>query len=209
MQRCNLLISCDQIYYTDWAINLLKSIKYYCPNLHLHCNIINPDYKNEIEGVNYYYEEKDFNNDNSKISYLQSSRFIKVADFDIQEKFVTIDTDTICTKKFDVTELISVIDRTSILKHRKKDRWLAGFVSFTNNNFRKEFRELLFKDPIDSWLPGRDQIVLDQLANKYNYTVLDGDWMSIGKNDNSVFLTLKGEQKYTDKYLSKFKGFIV
>ena len=210
MQHCNLLIACDQKYYIDWAKNLLVSIKYYCPSLKLHCHIINPTVNNCLNGVSITTETKEFVNTQSKISYLQSARFIQIANYDLQEKFVTIDADSICTRSFNIADLVSVIETQSVLCHPKKNRWLAGFVSFDNNNFRQDFKQLLFEDPIDSWLPGRDQVVLERLSTKYNYTKLDTSWMAIGKNKNSsVFLTLKGDQKYQDKYLDKFKGHII
>jgi hypothetical protein len=59
--------------------------------------------------------------------------------------------------------------------------------------------------PSCEWEFGRDQDVLDVLSNLYNYAPVTVPWVAIGKSkSNEVFITLKGSQKTTDKYLSTF-----
>ena len=43
MQPCNILIGCDQSYYEQWAINLVKSIQHFNPFVQCHVHIVNPD----------------------------------------------------------------------------------------------------------------------------------------------------------------------
>ena len=96
-----------------------------------------------------------------------------------------------------------------VLKHHKENRWLAGFVIFNDNGFRQEYASELRSLPINDWLWGRDQTILNSLAKKYKFTKLDTSWMSIGKNKtHSAFLTLKGEQKETEKYLNVYKSYL-
>jgi len=79
MQHYNVLIGCDQNYYENWAIPLLQSIRKHNPWLNLHCHIVNPTKDNVLEGVSVTSETINFVNDESKISYLQSVRFLAVA----------------------------------------------------------------------------------------------------------------------------------
>ena len=91
-----------------------------------------------------------------------------------------------------------------MLYKEKTSRWLAGFISMGSNTFRKGFYDLLMSKPIEEWSGFWDQTCLKQLDNKYNFTKCPSEWMSIGKLRNSHFLTLKGEQKETDKYLDQY-----
>ena len=211
MPRYNILIGVDQKYYNDWAITLLKSINYHNPWISLHCHIVNPQDVRELSFVDYTYENISFENKDSKIGYLQAVRFLAVADKFTKNDFViTLDADSICTQAFTEDDFSVLFNRTTVLQHPKSLRWLAGLVSFNDSNFKYDYAEELRSIPIEEWKFGRDQKVLDDLNKKYQYRTLDRKWMSIGKNkSNSIFLTLKGEQKETEKYLTGYKKLII
>jgi hypothetical protein len=82
---------------------------------------------------------------------------------------------------------------------------MAGLVTYGNNSkFRNEFRESLLSLPIEKWEYGRDQDVLNLLDEKYQYARLNiGEWMSFGRG-KGIFLTLKGTQKVSGKYLPNY-----
>lgn len=210
MQAFNILIGCDQTYYDNWAITLLESIKRHNPWIKLHCHIVNPTVDNKLDGVDITSEQIEFESDEIKISYLQSVRFLVVANkFSKNESVITLDADTICTRKIGKVATQRLFEKQYVLKHHKDDRWLAGFVAFNDNGFRQEFAKELQSEPLNEWRWGRDQTVLNQYAKLYKFEPLDRLWMSIGKNKhNSAFLTLKGEQKITDKYLKIYKGYL-
>lgn len=206
----NILTACDQNYYETWAIPLLQSIRKHNPWLNLHCHVVNPTKDNVLEGVSVTSENINFVNDESKISYLQSVRFLTVANkFSKNEFVITLDADTICTREIDKDAIENLFKKQYVLKHHKDDRWLAGFVSFNDNGFRQEYANELNSVPLEKWKWGRDQTVLNQLADDYKFEKLDPLWMAIGKNKNSsAFLTLKGEQKVTDKYLDVYRKYL-
>lgn len=208
MPRYNVLIGCDQAYYDKWGIELLLSIKRHNPQVSLHCHIINPERENILPDVDITTEERIFVNNNSRIAYLQAARFLIAAEkFSNNELIIILDADSICTRSFD--DLETLFSKQHILKHHKEARWLAGFVTFIDNGFRNEYSSLLKETPVDEWAWGRDQYILNRLANKYNYKSLPIEWMSIGKNRcNSVFLTLKGKQKITNKYLNVYRKYL-
>lgn len=209
MPRYNILIGCDQKYYNDWGENLLKSIHVNCPQVNLHCHVVNQDRLIQLPYVNYTFETKTFQNEESKIAYMQAVRFLRAAKFDKNEYVVTLDADTICVRPFSLDEFAIVFDQQSVLKHHKADRWLAGFVAFRNDNFRTDFASLLNNVPVEEWTYGRDQSIMELLIPKYNFQPVDSRWMRIAKpKPDTVFLTLKGEQKTTEKYLIPFRGFI-
>lgn len=210
MQPYNILVGCDQLYFDNWATPLLKSIQRHNSWFTLHCHIVNPTKENILDGVDITSEQRKFINDESKISYLQSVRFLVVADkFKNNENVFTLDADTICTRKIGNVFTQRLFEKQHILKHHKENRWLAGFVTFNNSNFRKDLARELDVEPVDKWRWGRDQTILNSLAEDYNYQPLDRLWMAIGKNrHNSAFLTLKGEQKYTDKYLNVYRKYL-
>ena len=210
MHHCNILIGCDQTYYDNWSITLLQSISYYNPWISLHCHIVNPKNTLELDFVNYTYEEKTFINDNSKIGYLQAVRFL-AADkyFDNTQYVLSLDADSICTKSFTETQFLDLFKYNTVLQHPKDGRWLAGLVALGPNNFRKDYASLLMSMPIDNWAFGRDQDIMSKMSDTYKFRPASKEWISIGKNGlNSIFLTLKGDQKYTKKYLTIYQRYI-
>jgi hypothetical protein len=200
----NILIACDSKYYDKWAVNCLKSIKKCSSDINLHVVIVNPDKNKELPGVNYYYEQIEFSNEDSKIAYYQAARFLKCAElFPNAELVMTIDCDSLCTEKFSQIELAELCTRISVLRHHKTSRWLAGLITFgTTSEFRNEFRNKLLELPISKWKPGYDQKVLGSLEEKYKFTEsVPGDWIGFGYKKGK-FITLKGEQKFAHKYIS-------
>lgn len=206
----NILIACDQKYYDDWGVPLLKSIRHYNPWISLHCHIVNPDSKNELSFVDYTYEDISFVNEDSRVGYLQAVRFL-IADskFKSNQYVMTLDADTICTKSFIEEDFFNLFKHNTILRHPKDGRWLAGLVCLGPNDFRKEFSARLLEQPIEEWKFGRDQDILALLATKHKFNAVSKTWISIGKNGlGSVFLTLKGTQKYSEKYLKIYNEYI-
>lgn len=210
MQHYNILIGCDQNYYDTWALPLLNSIRKHNSWIRLHCHIVNPTKNNNLNGVDITSETKNFISDESRISYLQSVRFLVVADkFNKEDCVITLDADTICTRYFSEKDFALLFEKQYVLKHHKEDRWLAGFVTFSNNNFRRAYADSLRSVSIDEWKWGRDQTIMANFARQYNYQPLPKNWMSIGKNKtDSIFLTLKGEQKTKEKYLNVYRKYL-
>lgn len=206
MPLYNVVLGCDQKYYDNWAKPLLSSITRYNPWLKLHCHIVNPTQSNKLRNVSISSEERKFKSDEAKISYLQSVRFIVAEEkFSKTENVFTLDADTICTRPILPVEISHLFQKQHILKHHKENRWLAGLVVFNQNGFRQAFYKELMAEPIDEWKWGRDQTVLNSFEKEFNFESAGSRWMAIGKNkDKSVFLTLKGDQKYTPKYLNNY-----
>ena len=211
MPRYNILLGCDQKYYNDWAVPLLKSIHRHNPWLNLHCHIVNPTVENSLDNVSITTEKREFVNSEAEISYLQSVRFLAVAEkFNNNENVFTLDADSICTRTIAQGAAIErLFSKQHVLKHHKENRWLAGFVVFNNNGFRQEFYKELTSVPFNNWKWGRDQTVLNTFVNEFDFEPVDRLWMSIGKIKNvpSAFLTLKGDQKFTEKYLKGYEKY--
>ena len=201
----NIFIACDGQYYDRWAENCLKSIKFYVPWIKLTAHIVNPISHNEIDGVIYYYESREFANDSSKIGYYQAVRFLKCVDyFPNNELVMTIDSDTVLMKSFTEKEFKEICNKVSVQRHQKDIRWMAGLVTFGRNNFKHRFKEELLKKSIDEWSHGWDQDVLEILSHEFNYNkIMVGDWMSFGRG-GGIFLTLKGDQKNSPGYLENY-----
>lgn len=205
----NLLLACDVEYYNQWAINCIKSVKQNAPWLKIHVVIVNPtDQIEKFDDVIYHYDYKEFNNDNSKVAYFQAVRFLKCPEiFPNKELVLSIDCDTILTKPISIKEYRRLAKDISVLKHHKEDRYMAGFITFGGHTkFRKRFKELLLSSPIDEWIYGWDQTVLNMLRNEFDFkTIKVGTWMSFGKG-KGLFLTLKGDQKVTQKYIDNYEN---
>ena len=205
-----ILISCDSLYYKDWGIALLTSMQVHVPWINLHCHIVNPArHYRKIPGVTYTIEERTFANEESKIGYLQAARFLAVRDQCHPNDFVmTIDCDSICVTPFSEKNFLQLFttNETPVLQHPKHKGWLAGLVTFNRSNFRNDFADMLLDVPIDEWKIGRDQVILAQLAVKYNFSPVHRPWMNIGKlRLGTRFLTLKGAQKTSPKYLPGYE----
>jgi hypothetical protein len=210
MRHYSILIGCDQSYYDDWGIALLQSIHYNNPWIKLRCHIVNPINAKELDFVSYTTENISFLNDESKISYLQAARFLAASKIPNSESLIVVDTDTICTRSFTEAEFKTLFTKQYVMQHHKSTRWLACLVSFGNTDFRKRYAELLTSIPVEEWKWGRDQKILGQMSTDYNFSPVGQQWINSGKNKtNGVFLTLKGEQKTTDKYLVEYNKYKV
>jgi hypothetical protein len=142
-------------------------------------------------------------------AYLQAVRFKVAYEEYINQPIMIVDSDSICTQAFFPEEYDQVVQGQTILHHPKADRWLAGFFATNNPDFLSDYYNLLISEPFNLWQYGRDQDVLRDLSVKYNYTPASLRWMKIGKpNKESVFLTLKGDQKTSNKYLHHYNQFI-
>ena len=208
-QHCNVLIGCDQLYYEQWGILLLKSIKRYNPWMKLHVHIVNPNKKNDLlKDVDYSFETREFSSDQNKIGYLQCCRFLAVNNkFTNSDLVMTLDTDTICTRATSPEYFTETAKNITILRHHKDRRWLAGMVTFGQNDFRQQFVKQLHSLPVESWKPFHDQNALQDLSSTYQFVEQnDKDkWMKYGKNaEKGIFMTLKGNQKNAHKYLEVY-----
>ena len=203
-----LLIGCDNAYYVDWALPLLKSLNYFVPWLELHVHIVNPDNYTPLDYVKYTTEHRIFSNDDAMTAYLQAVRF-KVAYEEYQDRPVMIvDADSICTQAFTEQDYDQLVDEVTVLRHPKADRWLAGLVATNNAQFLQDYYDLLVAEPFDLWQYGRDQDILKDLSKQYSYRSAGQHWMKIGKpSKECIFLTLKGDQKTSGKYLQHYNNF--
>ncbi len=210
MQVYNLVVGVDQNYFDKWARTLLWSVYRYNPQLNLHCHIVNPTKTNKMSNVDITEEHILFESETSKISYLQSVRFLIAADkFGTNEKIITVDADTVCTRSYTQDEINLLFSKNHILQHYKDQRWLAGLIAFSNDQFRQDYAKEIQSKEIKHWEWGRDQNVLAKFSNQYNFVPAPRDWISIGKNGaESVFLTLKGNQKNKNRYLNIYKGYL-
>jgi hypothetical protein len=203
----NILIACDNDYYHKWAINCLKTIQQQNPWIALHVVIINPESNiDKIKNVNYHFEYINFPNDDCKVAYYQALRFLKVSDlFPNDELVMTIDCDTVCARPFGIEEFSNICKTIHVQRHQKADKWMAGLVTYGNDPaFRNDLKSNLMSEPIENWRYGRDQEILNSMAQKYNFRKLYvGEWMSFGKG-KGIFITLKGTQKTKDKFLKNY-----
>jgi hypothetical protein len=202
----NIFIACDGVYYDQWGINCLKTIQFHAPWIKLTVHIVNSISKNELDGVTYYYEDRSFVNESSKIGYYQAVRFLKCYEyFPNNELVMTIDSDTVLMKSFAEKEFEDICNVISVQRHQKDIRWMAGLVTYgRDNDFRQRIQQELLTRPIDEWTYGWDQDVLDKLSHEFHFKkLMVGDWMSFGRG-RGIFLTLKGDQKVSEGYLNNY-----
>jgi len=197
-----IFFACDQTYYNDWGLNLIKSIQHYNPWMNIHAHIVNPKNYVKIKNVTYTTENRHFLSESEMISYLQCSRFLAVPKYYPNKELVmAIDADTICTQSTEVEYFEETAKIVSVLKHHKNNNWLAGLVTFGIDNFRHVLADKILETNI--WEPGYDQKVLRTFADEYNFKepALKTPWMKQGiSGHRGIFFTLKGEQKTAQKY---------
>jgi hypothetical protein len=209
MNKFNLLIACDKHYYETWGINFLKSLRLRAPWLALHCHLVNVSETITLKNVDYSYETTSFVDDKQKLAYLQSVRFLAVANkFKNDESVITVDCDSLCVKSFSEEEFSTLFEKQYVLQYLKDDRWLAGFVTFKDNYFRQKYAKELLKKPINDWPPGWDQDVLKEISEKHNFVKLEDKWISVGKYRNAIFYTTKGSQKFKERYIVLYNNFM-
>ena len=200
----NVLLACDNEYYHKWTINCIKSIQFYVPWIDISVVIVNPTNIVEMPNVKYFYENKIFESETSKIAYYQAVRFLKCSKiFANNELVMSIDCDTLLQSSFSQKDFLRICQNIHVQRHQKNIRWMAGLVTYgTDSLFRSRLTEELLKIPIDQWKPGRDQDVLKILSEEFTFHPLYvGDWMSFGQGSGK-FVTLKGDQKIADGYLN-------
>lgn len=209
MQPCNILIGCDQKYYDDWGVNLLKSIQYFNPWASLHVHIVNPADIEELDYVNYTYESRQFESDSQRVGYLQCCRFLAVADkFQDTDLVMTVDADSLCQKSVSQQYFIETASKITVLRHHKDKRWLAGMMTYGTRDFKKTYAEKIRALPIEQFAPFHDQTVLADMSNKFIFHEQDPEnqWMRYGKSAHrGIFMTLKGNEKHSEKYLSVYR----
>lgn len=207
LQPINIFIGCNTGYYYSWAVNCIKSIQKYCPWLQIHILIVNPVFIEELDKVNYYYEYVDIPDHEVRIGYYQAARFLRCSEiFSNNELVAIIDADTILVKEFKYDDFYKLCRSITILKHPKDGRWLAGFVSLgKGSEFRNKFKQFLEELPIHQWRHGWDQDALARLSREFNFNALPLQWMSLGKNRNNYFITLKGDKKDAGRFLNIYK----
>lgn len=206
----NILLACDTSYYNQWTKNCIKSIKHFVPWIDITVIIVNPYEIEKLPDIQYAFDYVDFKNNSSKVPYYQAVRFLKCAEIFPDNSFVmSIDCDTVLTRKFSKDEFVSICESIHVQRHQKDKRWMAGLVTFgKDTKFRKQFRERLLSFPLENWSYGRDQDVLEEMSFDFAYKKLYvGDWMSFGRGGGR-FLTLKGDQKTSPGYLENYNGII-
>jgi len=119
-----------------------------------------------------------------------------------------VDADSMCTQSFKEREYDDIVQGQTILHHPKADRWLAGFVATNNPKFLQDYHDRLMKNPVEKFRHGWDQKVLKNLADDYKFRECPERWMKVGKpSPQSIFMTLKGDQKISSKYLHYYNQF--
>ena len=76
------------------------------------------------------------------------------------------------------------------------------------NSVNNRFKEALLEQSIDLFKIGRDTVILNSLSSEFEYNPLAlGTWMGFGKRD-AIFLTLKGEQRKSSRFLEKYNDIL-
>jgi hypothetical protein len=121
-----------------------------------------------------------------------------------------MDCDTLCTREFSKQDFENICKKIHVQTHQKDPNlWMCGLVTFGNDNsFRNQIRQALLEEPTDSCKIGRDTVILNKLSTEFNYNPLAiGTWMGFGKGD-AIFLTLKGEQRKSSRFLEKYNDIL-
>lgn len=206
----NILLASDTSYYNQWTKNCIKSIKHFVPWIDITVIVVNPYEIEKLPDIKYVFDYVDFKNNSSKIPYYQALRFLKCAEiFPDNNLVMSIDCDTVLTKKFSKDEFVSICESIHVQRHQKDKRWMAGLVTYGNStDFRNRLKEKLLSLPIEDWKYGWDQEVLKSLSDEFIFKkLMVGDWMSFGRGGGK-FLTLKGDQKTSLGYLENYNGII-
>lgn len=200
-----LLVGTDNSYYEQWTVPLFKTVHYVAPWLKLHAHIVNPDKHTKLDYVEYTTEQRTFSSDQERIGYLQAVRFLVARQY---QQIMIVDADSMCTQSFTEQEYDAIVEGQTVLHHPKADRWLAGFIATNNQTFLQDYHDQLMKIPLLKFKHGWDQKVLKNLAQDYEFTLCPERWMKVGKpSSKSIFMTLKGDQKISSKYLHYYNQF--
>ena len=201
-----LLVGTDNAYYEQWTVPLFRAVHYYAPWLELHAHIVNPDKHTKLDYVKYTTEHRTFSSDQERIGYLQSVRFLVAQQY---SQIMIVDADSMCTQSFTEKQYDDIVRGQTVLHHPKAERWLAGFIASDNQAFLQDYHNRLMKRPLLKFSHGWDQKVLKDLSNDYKFTRCPEQWMKVGKpSQSSIFMTLKGDQKISNKYLHYYNQFV-
>ena len=201
-----LLVGTDNAYYEQWTVPLFRAVHYYAPWLELHAHIVNPDKHTKLDYVKYTTEHRTFSSDQERIGYLQSVRFLVAQQY---SQIMIVDADSMCTQSFTEEQYDHIVQGQTVLHHPKAERWLAGFIASDNQEFLQDYHNRLMKRPLLKFKHGWDQKVLKDLSNDYKFTRCPEQWMKVGKpSQSSIFMTLKGDQKISNKYLHYYNQFV-
>lgn len=215
--------SCDENYYNEYGIALIKSIIYQIDWIHVHCHIISKNpvtFLKEFPRTTYTYEiidekfvntipfEKLFSVSkvdteiNPEIVYFSCARFMQLNKiFDHTHRVFQIDCDSLLFKTFTIEDFKWLTDTPKPMRKTKSpQKIIASAISFGSGSTGQDFRNLLSETLYERFSQQAywfiDQIALQEIFNQYNYESIPLHWNTWNKfHKIAFFQTAKGNKK--------------
>lgn len=208
LEKNNIFLACDNIFYHRFAINCAKSIRYFAPFAHIHIHVVNHSgdlYKDN--SITYSFENFPQLPEHPSTRYYASVRLLRAEElFTDDQQVMIIDVDSLATKHIPQS---LYHDQTLQLSQlvRKGGRWNNSMICLgigeVANKFKKDIKKTLLEIPIPDWDGWYDQDCVGKIRNRHNIQPIDLSWLNFSykKNSNSYFFSGKGERKDNPEFL--------
>jgi len=228
-----IYFSCDEKYYEEYAVALIKSIIYQMDWISVHCHVItkNPNITfEEFPRTTHSYEiiDQEFLNsipfkDNGPIGkyglivtpeilYYSCARFMQVDKiFNEHHHVLQVDCDSLLYQPIPQEQFLwATSTPRAMRKPKSPDKIMASIVSFgagiVGNEFRKSLATKLFNAFSQNAYWYIDQVVLKEEFDQTDFESLPFTWNSWNlKKNNSYFKTAKGNKKSEETFINEIQ----
>lgn len=232
-EKLVIFFSCDEHYYVEYGIPLIKSIVYQMDWVNVHCHVItkNPNIKlDDFPRTTYTYEIIDqdfidtipFKNTNftekynltvtPEILYYSCARFMQIDKiFNEEHRVLQIDCDTLLNQPIPLDQFMWVTDTPKAMRKPKSpEKVIASTISFGHGtegfNFRKTLAETLTKAFSKNAYWFIDQEILKEVFDKTNFENIPYIWNAWKlSNRDAYFKTAKGNKKTDEIFINELK----
>ena len=191
----------DNVYFDMYGKGLALSLLDRAPwsKIHVHFYNQTTEQKEWCERKNISYSNDIIDRNNPEFKTLCACiRFIRIPEiFDQSARIIAFDCDVIAKNIIPIEKFIEDTEISKVTL-RKGNRSLASAITFGNDSFRNDFRDLLLKNfKIDNIYWFLDQNVLDDMIQEEKVATMESnnDWAGLKMLDTQMIWTAKGDKK--------------
>jgi hypothetical protein len=210
IDKHGFMLSCDTVYFNNWAKMLFFSLKNHCPWAHIHFHLFEPTEQDHAwiskQDCTYTSEKTpvEYINDTEKsILYWCTARHIRFTEIYTDSTVaIDLDCDSIMVKDLDYSTFMKDMERSWVpISPGRAQLSLCSALGFGADNTRHILRDryLQVKDTAD-WFWTFDQILVDKMIEAGEIQTMDLKYTDYKFKDGTYIWTGKGERVYRSKF---------
>ena len=197
----SLYFGCDAVYFKQFGVPLINSLKEHAPWANIHVHIFNPEPQQLVwckdNSVTVSYEIVDTSIKELN-TYYACVRFIRIPEiFNNNTRIISLDCDGIAIRTISKDKFLEDTNLSKVLWREKQQKSLASSVFFGPDNFRFRYADKLksyFDNDSYGWY--LDQNIMDQMiANREVEITTSAAWGWHKAKGTVMILSAKGNTK--------------